>query len=426
MLFDGAARALRARRLERDELSPRGALTRIALMAGALERRVRDRRRATPASGASSGGRSAPSRRSSSTSSRSPSRPRSQASPPTRPRAAPAGFEIAAGKLLANRAALIAGRAAHQVLGARGTTREHPLGPHTRRLWAWRSEYGDEHHWSTRLGAAVARAGADERLPGDHRRLHRGERLMPDVAHTTHGQPTRQAPMLLTHGFGASQAMWAPNVDALGDDRQVLTWDLPGHGASALSDELSHERCLARDARARSTGSAPRAAVIGGMSLGGYLSLLFCARHPRAGGCAGARRHRPGLPRRRARARMERLGRGARRRPRCARPRALRPGAEPRRGGACGRRARPRGGRARAILTQRDGEVLASLAAVAVADADRRRRRATIVSSAAAEAMARPHPRRAQGHRSTTPATPPTSSSRRRSTVPSREFLEEL
>jgi acyl-CoA dehydrogenase len=77
----------------------------------------------------------------------------------------PGAFEIAAGKLLANRAALSAGRAAHQVLGARGTTREHPLGQLTLRLWVWRSEYGDEHHWSTRLGAAVARAGADSLYP---------------------------------------------------------------------------------------------------------------------------------------------------------------------------------------------------------------------------------------------------------------------
>jgi acyl-CoA dehydrogenase len=77
----------------------------------------------------------------------------------------PDGFEVAAGKLLANRAALSAGRAAHQVLGARGTTLEHPLGRLTRRLWAWRSEYGDEHHWSTRLGAAVAQGGADSLYP---------------------------------------------------------------------------------------------------------------------------------------------------------------------------------------------------------------------------------------------------------------------
>jgi acyl-CoA dehydrogenase len=75
------------------------------------------------------------------------------------------GFEIAAGKLLTNRAALIASRAAHQVLGARGTTRAHPLSELTRGLWAWRSEYGDEHYWSTRLGAAVMDAGADRLYP---------------------------------------------------------------------------------------------------------------------------------------------------------------------------------------------------------------------------------------------------------------------
>jgi acyl-CoA dehydrogenase len=77
----------------------------------------------------------------------------------------PAGFEIAAGKLLANRAALVGGRSAHQVLGALGTTRAHPLSELTRCMWAWRSEYGDEHLWSTRLGAALARAGADAMYP---------------------------------------------------------------------------------------------------------------------------------------------------------------------------------------------------------------------------------------------------------------------
>ncbi len=77
----------------------------------------------------------------------------------------PKPFEIAAGKALANRAALIAGRAAHQVLGARGTTREHPLGALTCRLWAWRTEYGDEHRMNTALGAALARAGANSLYP---------------------------------------------------------------------------------------------------------------------------------------------------------------------------------------------------------------------------------------------------------------------
>jgi acyl-CoA dehydrogenase len=74
-------------------------------------------------------------------------------------------FEVAAAKLLAGRAAVTAGRAAHQVLGARGVTREHPLSLETRRLWSWRSEYGGDRYWSKRLGTAVIHAGADRLYP---------------------------------------------------------------------------------------------------------------------------------------------------------------------------------------------------------------------------------------------------------------------
>jgi acyl-CoA dehydrogenase len=76
-----------------------------------------------------------------------------------------ARFEIAAAKLLANQAAFTATRAAHQAHGAMGMTREYPLHHLSRRLWAWRSEYGDERFWSARLGAAVSRAGADLLYP---------------------------------------------------------------------------------------------------------------------------------------------------------------------------------------------------------------------------------------------------------------------
>jgi acyl-CoA dehydrogenase len=79
--------------------------------------------------------------------------------------ASQAGFEIASAKLLANRAATTAALAAHQVLGARGVTLEHPLSVETKRLWAWRHEYGGELEWSTRLGAAAAAAGADSLYP---------------------------------------------------------------------------------------------------------------------------------------------------------------------------------------------------------------------------------------------------------------------
>lgn len=76
-----------------------------------------------------------------------------------------AAFEIAVAKALAGRAAITAARAAHQVHGARGVTRAHPLSLETRRLWSWRVEYGSEREWSLRLGDAAARAGADHLYP---------------------------------------------------------------------------------------------------------------------------------------------------------------------------------------------------------------------------------------------------------------------
>jgi acyl-CoA dehydrogenase len=77
----------------------------------------------------------------------------------------PAGFEVAAAKLLASRAALTATRHAHQVHGAMGMTQEYRLHHFSRRLWAWRAEYGDEQHWAMRAGRAVAAAGADSLYP---------------------------------------------------------------------------------------------------------------------------------------------------------------------------------------------------------------------------------------------------------------------
>ncbi|MEK9776998.1 MAG: acyl-CoA dehydrogenase family protein [Quisquiliibacterium sp.] len=50
---------------------------------------------------------------------------------------------------------------AHQVHGAMGFTREHQLHHVTRRLYAWRDEYGNEVFWQRRVGHAIASAGAD-------------------------------------------------------------------------------------------------------------------------------------------------------------------------------------------------------------------------------------------------------------------------
>lgn len=72
-----------------------------------------------------------------------------------------APFEIAAAKLRANRAVGIGTALAHQVHGAIGFTEEYPLHPLTRRLWAWRSEFGSDAHWSDKLGQSIIARGAD-------------------------------------------------------------------------------------------------------------------------------------------------------------------------------------------------------------------------------------------------------------------------
>jgi acyl-CoA dehydrogenase len=75
------------------------------------------------------------------------------------------GFEIACAKILVDRAAQLAARAAHQTHGAIGMTQEYPLHYLTRRILAWRDEAGGHHRWVDRLGAAVVAAGPDALYP---------------------------------------------------------------------------------------------------------------------------------------------------------------------------------------------------------------------------------------------------------------------
>jgi pimeloyl-ACP methyl ester carboxylesterase len=89
-------------------------------------------------------------------------------------------------------------------------------------------------------------------------------------------------PLLLTHGYGASAAMWEPNLAALSADRTVITWDICGHGRTSSPDDparYSEPGSVADMAAVLDACAIPRA-VVGGLSLGGYLSLAFWLRHP--------------------------------------------------------------------------------------------------------------------------------------------------
>jgi acyl-CoA dehydrogenase len=72
---------------------------------------------------------------------------------------------IAAAKAYAGRAVATVTRLAHQIHGAIGYTDEHRLQYSTRRLWAWRDEFGSESEWAAILGRGVAHAGGDALWP---------------------------------------------------------------------------------------------------------------------------------------------------------------------------------------------------------------------------------------------------------------------
>ena len=97
------------------------------------------------------------------------------------------------------------------------------------------------------------------------------------ISYTVHGAASGRTPLLLTHGYSASARMWTPNVDTLSADRPVVTWDMRGHGESDSPDDAaaySQEQSIG-DMKAILDVCGFERAAIGGLSLGGFLSLAF-------------------------------------------------------------------------------------------------------------------------------------------------------
>ncbi|MBO0766499.1 MAG: acyl-CoA dehydrogenase, partial [Hyphomicrobiaceae bacterium] len=74
-------------------------------------------------------------------------------------------LEAASAKIRVGESAGEGAAIAHQVLGAIGFTREHVLHRFTRRLWAWRDDFGNESVWAVKLGNLLAAKGADALWP---------------------------------------------------------------------------------------------------------------------------------------------------------------------------------------------------------------------------------------------------------------------
>lgn len=89
-------------------------------------------------------------------------------------------------------------------------------------------------------------------------------------------------PVLLSHGYSATSQMWQGQVQALADRYQIITWDMRGHGRSDSPDDPAaySEAHTVADMAAILDALGVQSAVIGGLSLGGYMSLAFHLAHP--------------------------------------------------------------------------------------------------------------------------------------------------
>jgi pimeloyl-ACP methyl ester carboxylesterase len=75
--------------------------------------------------------------------------------------------------------------------------------------------------------------------------------------------------------------MWDGNLDALSAGRDVITWDICGHGRTSSPEDQARysEAASVADMAAVLDACGAGRAVVGGLSLGGYLSLAFWLRH---------------------------------------------------------------------------------------------------------------------------------------------------
>ena len=89
-------------------------------------------------------------------------------------------------------------------------------------------------------------------------------------------------PILLSHGYSATSRMWADQVTALWERYRVITWDMRGHGQSEYPSDQSlyTEQHTVDDMAAILRACGVERAVIGGLSLGGVMSLAFHAAYP--------------------------------------------------------------------------------------------------------------------------------------------------
>ena len=88
------------------------------------------------------------------------------------------------------------------------------------------------------------------------------------------------APLVLLHAFPLSSAMWLDQREGLAGRFRVITPDLRGFGGSLLGGDEPSVDAMADDVARLISGLGLSRAVVGGLSMGGYVAMALCRRRP--------------------------------------------------------------------------------------------------------------------------------------------------
>lgn len=101
------------------------------------------------------------------------------------------------------------------------------------------------------------------------------------TCHALHGAATPDRPaVVLIHGVGMSQQVWVPQVQGLAPTRSVLTYDMLGHGGSAMPPQGATLRDFAAQLAQLLDHLALERVALVGHSMGSLVALEFALSHP--------------------------------------------------------------------------------------------------------------------------------------------------
>jgi pimeloyl-ACP methyl ester carboxylesterase len=89
-------------------------------------------------------------------------------------------------------------------------------------------------------------------------------------------------PLILSHGYSSTSSMWQGQIEALSKQYKLVLWDMRGHGQSDYPEDPKaySEALTVGDIAALLDEVGAKRAIVGGLSLGGYMSLAFYRAHP--------------------------------------------------------------------------------------------------------------------------------------------------